>query len=306
MKSHSALLATLALLLATLATLACLPPNLSANAPGEIARASTVHARRCAWPTPPEVLRHAADTVYLAWTLPAPLPERGEPADVPALAELQRTIGAMLARAGLSSDPRVLLERQRRYWASRPTPVERLESTNGEAVLAGRAGTLRPIGCLESLLLEAQLERFPATAARSEMHAFVLTRDLATGHAGEPTEIVYFAASSAPFPPNPELLLDSIAAREATGWHLAADVHNHPFYFDHLGSDAHGAPLGDIAGANAPSTSDVQFYRFLRDRFGLQQALLTNGFTTLVLPASALGQLHVRADTTGVNGTPQP
>lgn len=288
---------------AALVAIACLPPKAR---PNRVARVSTTEAPHCAWSVSPRTLRRVADTVYLAWMLPRPLPEATQPADAPALAELRRTIDMALARAGLSSDPRVLLERQRGYWANRATAVERLEAANGEAVLAGSAGTLRPIGCLESLLIEAQLERFPATGARSEMHAFVLTRESATAHPEEPSEIVYFAASSAPFPPRPGPLLDSIAAREAEGWRLAADIHNHPFYLDRLGSDSRGQPLADIAGATAPSTSDVQFYRFLRERFGLQRALLTNGFTTLVLPTSAFGRLYERADTSRMHDTPHP
>lgn len=192
--------------------------------------------------------------MYLAWAIPTPLPDAWQASDAPGVVQLQRIARATLARAGLSTDPAVLLERQVHYWARCPTPVERLEATNGQAVLAGDAGALRPIGCLEALLLEAQLERFPATGARSEMHAFVLTRASVTRGAGgdeEPTALVYFAASRSPWPPSPRLLLDLVAAREAEGWHLSADVHNHPFYFDHLGSGAQGQPLGDIAGATA-------------------------------------------------------
>lgn len=286
----------LTLAASALAILACLPRRTPTSV-----RADPI---RCRWAVPVQVLQRAADTVYLAWNVPTPLPDTWQPSDAPAVVQMQRGARRTLRAAGLSADPRVLVERQVRYWASRPTPVERLEAANGRAVLAGHAGTLRPIGCLEALLLEAQLGRFPATGARSEMHAFVLTRVASAALAQHPAQLVYFAASGAPWPPRPGLLLDLIAAREAEGWQLAADVHNHPFYFDHLGTGSAGQPFGDIAGATAPSTSDVQFYRFLRDRLGLGAAWLTNGFTTLVVPAAALDQLHDRSEAPRALGTP--
>jgi hypothetical protein len=62
-------------------------------------------------------------------------------------------------------------------------------------------------------------------------------------------------------------------------------VHNHPFLF---------ASGGDIAGANAPSLTDVQFWRYLRDSLGVESARVTNGFATFDAPAAAFDRLRAR------------
>jgi hypothetical protein len=64
-----------------------------------------------------------------------------------------------------------------------------------------------------------------------------------------------------------------------------AHLHNHPFEF---------ASGGDIAGANAPSLTDVQFWRHLRDSLGIESARVTNGFATFEAPAAAFDRLHAR------------
>lgn len=50
--------------------------------------------------------------------------------------------------------------------------------------------------------------------------------------------------------------------------------------------------MADIAGALAPSLTDVQFYRSLQESLGLQGAWITNGFDTLHLPAAAFPLLR--------------
>lgn len=50
--------------------------------------------------------------------------------------------------------------------------------------------------------------------------------------------------------------------------------------------------MADIAGALAPSLTDVQFYRSLQESLGLQGAWITNGFDPLHLPAAAFPLLR--------------
>jgi hypothetical protein len=64
-----------------------------------------------------------------------------------------------------------------------------------------------------------------------------------------------------------------------------AHLHNHPFLF---------AIGGDIAGANAPSLTDVQFWLHLRDSLGVESARVTNGFATFEAPTAAFDRLRAR------------
>ena len=148
-------------------------------------------------------------------------------------------------------------------------------------MLGDSAGTLRPNDCLEALLVEYQAARFPMASHPTEFHAVVMERS----DAGRRWVRVYFAASSAPWPPKASLLFERAAADRAAGWRAVAHLHNHPFEF------ANG---GDIAGANAPSLTDVQFWRHLRDSLGIESARVTNGFATFEAPAAAFDRLHAR------------
>ncbi|HET7459685.1 MAG TPA: hypothetical protein VFJ82_00500 [Longimicrobium sp.] len=224
----------------------------------------------------PVVLRQAADTVYQSWTYEAgQLPERVR-SRLPALSAYLDTVHA---RVG-ALDARAMLRRQIAFYAPRPDSGE---AANGRMVLEGSAGTLRPASCLEALLVEAQAARFPMASHPTEFHAFVLER----ADAGRRLVRVYFAGSSAPWPPRANLLLERVDADRREGWRAVAHLHNHPFEF---------ASEGDIAGANAPSMTDVQFWRFLRDEHGVESARVTNGFATFDAPAAVFDRLRARGD----------
>jgi hypothetical protein len=239
-------------------------------------RAASPHA--CRWPVAPVVLREAADTVYLAWTFPAEQMDRSvTPSRLPALSSFLDTVRA---RAG-ALDARGLIERQIAHYAARPDSASQGEAANGRMVLAGSAGVLRPIDCVEALLVEYQAARFPMASRPTEFQAVLLER-------GEPPNRqrrVYFAGSGAPWPPKGNLLFERVAADRREGWRAVAHLHNHPFLF---------AADGDIAGANAPSLTDVQFWRHLRDSLGLESARVTNGFATFEAPAAAFDRLLAR------------
>jgi hypothetical protein len=233
----------------------------------------------CRWPVAPVVLRQAADTIEQSWTFEAgQLPGRVTPSRLPALAAFLDTVRA---RAG-ALDARALLERQVEYYAGRPDSDSQGEAANGRLVLGGSAGRLRPADCLEALLVDYQAARFPMASHPTEFHAVVMERS----DAGRRRVRVYFAASSAPWPPKANLLFERAAADRAAGWRAVAHLHNHPFLF--------AAGGGDIAGANAPSLTDVQFWRHLRESLGIESARVTNGFATFEAPAAAFDRLHAR------------
>ena len=111
----------------------------------------------CAWPAAPEVLARRADTVWQRWTLPADgLPVAWDPATLPALRAFRDTVAAAMG----ATDPRALLQRQIAWLGSRPDSTLRREAGNGRLVRDGAVGTLRPIGCLEALLMDGQASRF--------------------------------------------------------------------------------------------------------------------------------------------------
>ena len=95
---------------------------------------------------------------------------------------------------------------------------------------------------------------------------------------------VYAAGSTAPWPPRLPPHVDSLVARDLrAGWVAEAHVHNHPFYLAKRDT-------GDVAGA--PSLSDVQVWRALRDRLGLRAARVTNGFVTAEFSAVDFDRLR--------------
>lgn len=232
----------------------------------------------CRWPVAPVVLRQAADTVEQSWTFEAgQLPERVTLSDLPALSSFLDTVRV---RVG-ALDARALLERQIAYYAARPDSDSQGEAANGRIVLGGSAGRLRPVDCLEALLVDYQAARFPMASHPTEFHAVVMERS----DAGRRRVRVYFAASGAPWPPKASLLFERAAADRAAGWRAVAHLHNHPFEL---------ASGGDIDGANAPSLTDVQFWRYLRESLGIESARVTNGFATFEAPAAAFDRLHAR------------
>jgi len=242
-------------------------------------RAASPEAGACGWPVAPVVLRQTADTVYQSWTYDADrLPASADPSRLPALAAFLDTVRG---RVG-ALDARALLRRQVAFYASRPDSDSQGEAANGRLVLGGSAGALRPASCLEALLVEEQAARFPMTSHPTEFHALVMER----GEAGARQVRVYFAGSGAPWPPKADPLLERVAADRREGWRAVAHLHNHPFLFAN----------GDIAGANAPSLSDVQFWRFLRESYGIESARVTNGFATFQAPAAAFSRLRARGD----------
>ena len=246
---------------------------------GRQGRATTPHAGTggCRWPVAPVVLRQAADTVQLSWTYRAEqMDPRASPSHLPALSAFLDTVRG---RVG-ALDARALLDRQIAYYAARPDPDSQGEAANGRLVIAGSAGVLRPIECVEALLVEYQAARFPMASRPTEFHAVLLER----GDAPNREHRVYFAGSGAPWPPKANLLFERAAADRREGWRAVAHLHNHPFLF----------AGGDIAGANAPSLTDVQFWRHLRDSLGLESARVTNGFATFEAPAAAFDRLNAR------------
>jgi hypothetical protein len=254
-------------------------------------------ASACAWTSPPVPFYQSHDTLYQAWTIPAARADGSwAPADVPALTAFRRAVADSLAHAGVASDPESVTRRVTAYYGAKPDRDAQTDADNGRQVLAGTAGTIRPLTCIEALVLDYQARRFSMTRQPTEFHVFLLRRDGADATTPTSPLLVYFAASSAPWPPSVGRLVAALEPKVREGWRVIAHMHNHPFYLDHLRPDSAGRPTADIAGGMAPSSTDVQFYRAMRADLGLASARVTNGFATLEMPAAAFDRLHARGE----------
>ena len=168
-------------------------------------------------------------------------------------------------------DSRELTELQRNIFVSLPDNWSS-EAANSTLLLEGRAGVITDMSCLEMMLWTWQDERFPMLEHPTEFGAFVMrgqgnirvylsSADLVGGRVNQQVT---------------GLMQDDITA----GYRLITHIHNHPFLFDREAGDRMWtieATVNDIAGALAPSMSDVGFYRGFRKSHSLEQAWITNG-----------------------------
>jgi len=138
------------------------------------------------------------------------------------------------------------------------------DSINAQMVHSGRVGKIRAINFLEAELLNYQLSRYPLLSHPTEFHGFILLND-SLNHIR-----VYFAASDQPWPPKPTIILDSIKVDLMHGWNLKYHLHNH-----------YEPKSNNYIGILAPSLADAQYFAFLSEDFGLEMALITNGFHTV-------------------------
>lgn len=140
----------------------------------------------------------------------------------------------------------------------------RTNERNGRLVSSGSVGRIRPISCLESQPFRRLLTFTDLRTKPSEFLATILTRG---------DELILIADF---YPNDYSGAYESAAAKNAKarlrrkGWGREVNFHNHPFNFAN--------PYGDIGGALAPSTADVEMYQRSRP----SEARITNGLDTVV------------------------
>jgi hypothetical protein len=160
------------------------------------------------------------------------------------------------------------------------------EVENADALSSGVAGTIGPVSCLEWLLFRRQDRRFPMLERPTELFAWVLR--------GRGRVHVYLSGADRVGGRLREEVTQRVAADVAGGFEPVAHLHNHPFLLDRKPGDRTWATpdtLNDVAGALAPSLSDVQLWRALRERPGLRGAWITNGLDTARFTAADLDRL---------------
>jgi len=234
--------------------------------------ASNPHAPECRFSDAPVVLKQSGNAILQVWTVndseslsSALLPVDG------AFLEYRRT----LERAGadrlrpVADQPQPANESEREMWSR--------EKRNEELAYSGRAGVVRPVRCLDALLFAYQNARYPQLSHPTEFIASILRQTID----GKPVLRIYFAASDALFPSKDYYGFEDIKKEISAGWEFWAMLHNHTIQRNN------GAPA---LGVPALSSSDVDLLRSLAQSVALQNAWITNGFYTIVLPVAALDQ----------------
>lgn len=157
----------------------------------------------------------------------------------------------------------------------------RREDRNRELAYSGRAGTIRPIRCLEAWFFARQHARTSQLTSPTEFLLSVLERQIG----GHRRLRLYFTSGDQLFPPKSLYPFPDIAADVAQGWDFTVMLHNHTI-----------RRRGDrpALGVTSPSTSDVQLLRGLAADLKLRAAWITNGVYTIEIPAAALEQYVTR------------
>jgi hypothetical protein len=191
-------------------------------------------------------------------------------------------------RLGPRIDAKSLIERQRAIFAELPGEW-RGEAVNGSLVLEERVGSIGSTNCIEAMLWKWQAARYPMLEHPTEFGAFVLRRN------GEVR--IYLSSADMVGQRLRSGLIKLVEADVAAGFEVVAHSHNHPFLFDRRVGDrmwTTEATKADVAGALAPSMTDVQLFRALRSSIGLREAWITNGLESARFMADDFNKLVAR------------
>jgi hypothetical protein len=230
----------------------------------------------CEWPVTPRVIHRDAHSISEVWSFAEDPALWGH--GVPASSAYAALIGWI--RSKVDPDQRVLLSRQRTLFEEAGYAAD---VSIFDLILSARAGEIQEVACLDALLLTEHTARFPLQNKPTELQAFVLSRP-------ESSQVRIYLGSwdrdvSAPSPESVGIML-RLQADVADGWVFRAQLHNHPFYFENS--------TGDIGGTTIPSAPDANSYVDYAKTLGLQEARITNGVSTLRIPASQFS-LFVRS-----------
>ena len=195
------------------------------------------------------------------------------------------------ARLGDAIDPRSLLARQRPIYealrsAGGPGDADNIATVLDHLDDRQRGISVAAASCLEALLWREADRRWSMLTHPTEFGAFVLAQDGALR--------VYLATVDFVGQKMRHEVTDRIRADVEAGWRLEVHLHNHPFLFDRKPGDrlwTNEGNVDDVGGALAPSMTDVQFWRSMRDDLGLRSGAITNGFDTARYGAAEFDRL---------------
>lgn len=211
-----------------------------------------------------------APRLVLAWDMPS-TDLATQPDTVDSQSLLYYRV-AVLRHFNKNVDPYFLMNRHVQH------TTDRKDLFNLKMVLNEKVGQIRPISCLESLLIEFQINRNPQMKAKpTEFLAFILEK--------KTNMRVYFQTNDALGVSDMTAMSTAIENDQKDGWIVKGTLHNHSFFLGHL---AKPKPQGVLA----PSATDVQFYLNQDSQFATEYHYITNGFDTLALPRRDLKKLQ--------------
>jgi hypothetical protein len=182
--------------------------------------------------------------------------------------------------AKINSDPLGLLER---YLSAGPYPAD---AHNIEIVLSDPR-RIRPIQCVEALLLDYQIGRtLKMLTEPTEFLSLFLVSP-------EGRYRAYYLTDDVGGIRRMEQLKAYVGSDLELGWLLVGNLHNHSFSLDHLDWDQKHHPQGVLA----PSASDIQVFRGMKEELNLRSASITNGFHTISIPAEDFGKYRAPSQT---------
>lgn len=175
-----------------------------------------------------------------------------------------------------SLDPFAIIEKQTPIFIQDPRPSMKGEVFNSTLVLQGKAGYVRDISCLESLMVQEQTALFPLATYPHEFLASIFKKVV---NGKSKVKVVLRLGVTTFQKPVESDILNSVSE----SWIFWGHIHNHPFELAKY-------PDQIFQGLMAPSLSDVQMYRNWFKEFGLQRALITNGFHTIEISSKEFNQ----------------
>jgi hypothetical protein len=131
-----------------------------------------------------------------------------------------------------------------------------------------------PMRCFDAIFLSRQTDRLNMIATPTEVVAMVFrSRDDARLRIIEYTVNQAGIGRIGP-------MMGEVAVAIEEGWHPWAAFHNHNFFFPEDG--------GWRGGSVAPSAPDAELMTALHRELGLEQAWITNGFSTSIIPIAEI------------------
>lgn len=175
------------------------------------------------------------------------------------LTEAERRVGDV--------SPHTLLRR-----AAEP-PTSAREAELNQRLLGELERLVVPMRCFDALMLARQAERLDMITHPSEVLAFVFRSD---DH--QRLRVVEYTVNQ-PGIGRVGPAMAEVDLATAAGWRLWSAFHNHNFFFED------GAWRG---GSVAPSAPDAQLVQNLHAELGLEEAWISNGFSTSLVPLEGL------------------
>jgi hypothetical protein len=235
---------------------------------------ATSWAEVCGFEQAPHVLESGPSHLLQYWDF-----KNSTVIDLPMLLE-QGPLASYRASVSskLNTDPLALLER---YSKTNPDPAD---GFNLALMLRSFPYYVRPMHCLESLLLSRQLSRNPKMLTDPTEFVAVFMQNV------DSRLRVYFVTDDINGLRKLKPLFDAIQSDLNAGWHMIGNLHNHSFFLDNINLDEKHHPQGVLS----PSASEITIFEIMRSNFQLESAFITNGFNTISISAKDFQLFHGR------------